>query len=129
MPNAKALVAGIHRSNVERRFRSRYPLELNVDFRSLPGEVEFSGSGLAINVSSSGVLVKSQRAGSYYGIRVGELLEIGVEWPFLLDGKIPLRLIATGRIMRRGAYYFAATFERYEFRTKRSNLTERPPTK
>jgi hypothetical protein len=52
-------------------------------------------------------------------IRLGAQVEMTLEWPFLLDSRIPLQLFATGRILRRGASGFAATIERYEFRTRR----------
>ena len=118
-----AAVARVYSSRAaERRFKARYPLELNVHFRSLPGKIEFSGRGLAINVSSSGVLVRSQHTGSAHAIQVGELVEIGIEWPLMLDEKVPLRLVAIGRVLRRGASDFAATFEQYEFRTRKMDL-------
>ena len=123
MPNAMASFARNHLSSAaDRRFKARYPLELNVDFRSLPGKIEFSGRGLAINVSSSGVLVRSQHTGSEHAVKVGELVEMGIEWPLMLDEKIPLRLVAIGRVLRRGVSDFAATFEQYEFRTRKLNL-------
>ena len=56
-------------------------------------------------------------------------MEMSIEWPWLLDGKIPLQLIATGRGLRRQGLHFAAAFERYEFRTKRQDVIEWPPTK
>ena len=122
MSNATASLARVHSSSAaERRFKARYPLELNVDFRSLLGKTEFSGKGLAINVSSSGVLVRSQHTGSEHAIKVGELVEMGIEWPLMLDEKVPLRLVATGRVLRSRASDFAVAFERYEFRTRKLN--------
>jgi hypothetical protein len=67
-------------------------------------------------MSSGGILVVSQHA-----IVVGELVELRIEWPLLLDGRIPLQLIATGRVLRGGTSHFAAAFERHEFRTLRSS--------
>jgi hypothetical protein len=99
----------------ERRLKYRYPMDLSVRFRSCSGVSPFSGAGLATNLSSGGVLVTSQ----HQSIE-GELVEISIEWPSLLNGKIPLQLIAVGRVLRCGASHFAATFERYEFRTMKS---------
>jgi hypothetical protein len=48
-------------------------------------------------------------------------MEMSMEWPSLLDGRVPLQLFAVGRVLRRGSSYFAAAFERYEFRTVSSN--------
>jgi hypothetical protein len=98
----------------ERRSTVRYPVELSVRFRALSQTSPFSGVGRVVNASRGGVWVVSQDK-----IRLGAQLEMTLEWPFLLDGRIPLQLFATGRILRRGESGFAATIERYEFRTRR----------
>lgn len=108
----------------ERRQNFRYPLKLRVRFRSCSVAHSFSGAGKALNLSSGGVLVASTQQ-----IIVGALVEMNIEWPFLIDGRIPLQLVAVGRVLRQdatlGASHFAATLERYEFRTvKRSNAPE-----
>jgi hypothetical protein len=100
----------------ERRFKSRYPLDLNVRFRCLSGSF-FSGMGQTVNLSSGGILVVSREPVSQHEMSVGALLEMRIEWPSMLDGKVPLQLIAVGRVVRRRAAGFAATFEQYKFRT------------
>jgi len=105
----------------ERREKVRYPLGLSVRFRSCLSDSAFSGQGLAINMSSSGILVASQQH-----VVEGALVEMSIEWPFVLNGRIPLQLTANGRILRRGPSRFAASIERYEFRTvKISNLSQK----
>ena len=104
----------------ERRLKFRFPLDLSVRFRPLSGSL-FSGAGRAVNVSSGGVLVVSQHVVSQHEISVGARLELSIEWPSLLDGRIPLQLFAVGRIVRHRASGFAAAFERYQFRTVRSS--------
>ena len=104
----------------ERRSKLRYPLNLSVRFRPLAGPL-FCGAGLAVNVSSGGVLVVSQDAVSPHKISVGARVESSIEWPTLLDGRVPLQLFAVGRVVRHRASDFAATFERYQFRTLRSS--------
>lgn len=102
-------------TRAERRFKLRYPLDLCVRFRcSSVGSVG-SGEGLAVNVSSGGVMVASQ-----HELKVGALVNMSIEWPLLLDGRTPLQLIAVGRVLRRGAHHFAAKFERYEFHTMKT---------
>jgi hypothetical protein len=96
----------------ERRIKFRYPLDLTVRFHYADTVAPVYGEGMAINLSSGGVLVASQRQ-----VRVGSLVKLNIEWPFLLDGRIPLQLIAVGRVLRCGTSYFAAAFERHEFRT------------
>lgn len=114
-----AIVAG-GRPRGERRCKLRYPLDLTVRYRCLSGSF-FSGAGHALNLSSGGILVASPRPISQGEVTVGALLEMRIEWPSLLDGKVPLQLIAVGRVVRRGAAGFAATFEQYKFRTASAN--------
>jgi hypothetical protein len=101
----------------ERRIKYRYPLDLTVRYRCPSAGSPFSGEGLAVNLSSGGVLVASQ-----HQMNVGALVEMSIEWPLLLDGKTPLQLIVVGRVLRRGASHFAAAFERHEFRTMKSSI-------
>jgi hypothetical protein len=105
----------------ERRSKARFPLDLSVRFRPVSGKFLRSGAGRAINVSSSGLLVVSKHIVSQHTLRVGEQVEMSIEWPSLLDGKVPLQLFAVGRVVRRRATDFAAAFERYQFRTMRSS--------
>ncbi len=117
-PSRSAFVA-YSPMRVERRFKSRYPMELAVRFRPVSGSL-FQGAGRTVNLSSGGVLVLSQDAISEDELSVGTLLEMRIEWPSLLNGEVPLQLIAVGRVVRRRAAGFAATFEQYKFRTASS---------
>lgn len=103
----------------ERRLKFRYPLDLSVRFRPLSGSL-LSGAGRAVNVSSGGVLIVSEQVISQREIGVGARMEMSIEWPSLLDGRIPLQLFAVARVVRYRASNFAAVFERYQFRTARS---------
>ncbi len=96
----------------ERRLKLRHPLELRVRFRFSSAGSHFAGTGLAVNISSGGILVASK-----HQIIVGTLVELSIEWPSLLHGRIPLQLIAVGTVLRRGASHFVAAFRRHEFRT------------
>jgi hypothetical protein len=66
---------------------------------------------------------------SHQQIEVGARVEMSIEWPVLLDGRISLQLFGVGHVLRREAGYFAASFERYEFRTlkRESRLQTRHP--
>jgi hypothetical protein len=108
----------------ERRSKIRYPLDLNVRFRFLSGLSGFSGVGHTINLSSSGILVFSKHI-ALHEISAGAGLKMTIEWPFLLDDRIPLQLFAVGRMLRRGSSTFAATFDRHQFRTM--SVSRQPP--
>jgi hypothetical protein len=101
----------------ERRIKFRYPLDLTVRYRCCSVEPLLFGEGLAVNISSGGVLVASQ-----HQMSVGALVELSIEWPLLLDGRIPLQLMAFGRVLRSGDCHFAASVERHEFRTMKSSV-------
>jgi hypothetical protein len=102
----------------ERRSKYRYPLDLSIRFRSVSGLCAISGEGRTLNLSSGGVLVLAQHV-ALHEISEGARVELSIEWPSLLNGKIPLQLLAHGRILRLGVSVFAATFERHQFRTRR----------
>lgn len=101
-------------SPAERRRRVRYSLNLAVRFGTSGEGAPLFGEGKIVNMSSRGVLIASSEQP-----RMGELVELRIEWPSLLDGMIPLQLIAVGRILRHGTGRFAAALERHEFRTVR----------
>jgi hypothetical protein len=111
----------------ERRSKVRYPLELSVRFRSFPKGSLLFGAGRTIDVSSGGVLVVSQHVVSHQEIGVGALIEMSMDWPSLLDGRISMQLFAIGRVIRRRPFVFAVSFERYEFRTVKSSI--QPPVR
>jgi len=106
---------------VERRLNFRYPLDLSVRYRSFAEGSLLCGVGRTVDVSSGGVLVVSQHSISQQEISMGALVELSIEWPSLLDGRIPLQLFAVGRVVRSRAFIFAATLERYQFRTMKSS--------
>jgi PilZ domain-containing protein len=108
----RASLVAIGHTQAERRLKFRYPLELSVRFRCCSRESRISGDGLVVNMSSGGVLVHS-----HHQIMQGAIVEVSIEWPSLLDGRIPLQLVATGRVLRSGLSHFAASFDKHEFRT------------
>ncbi len=105
----------------ERRSKSRYPVDLVVRFRFRlrTGAFLLCGVGRTVNLSSGGLLVASQDLGSRDEFRAGGYVEFSIEWPVLLDGRIPLQLFGVGRVVRRGAFDFAAAFMQNQFRTLR----------
>lgn len=102
-------------TGTERRSKVRYPLALNVLYRSVGRKVE-SGEGQALNLSSGGALIHSD-----HKLQVGTELEVRIEWPSLLDGRIPLQLVALGRVVRCAESSFAVAFRRYQFRTLKNS--------
>lgn len=95
---------------IERRSRVRFPFELRVRFRSLDPGLPLSGTGRLVNMSSGGLLVASR-----HEMIIGTLLEVNIDWPTRLDDRIPLRLIAAGKVTRCDSFRFALILERYHF--------------
>ena len=94
----------------------RYPLDLTVRYRCRSVGPLLLGEGLAVNISSGGVLVASQ-----HEMSVGAAVDLSIEWPALLDGRTPLQLMAFGRVLRSGDGHFVASVEKHEFRTMKSD--------
>jgi hypothetical protein len=109
----------------ERRSRSRYPLALGVRFHFRIKDLLISGQGRTVNFSAGGLLIASQHSTSHDEVPTGTRVQMIIDWPVLLDGKIALQLHAAGRVVRKGSDDFAATFLRHEFRTMR-RATLRP---
>ena len=112
--------ASVRVMNIERRFKARYPLELNVRYQSFGKSGVISGEGRTVNLSSSGVLVASSDKMSD-----GMRLKLTIEWPSLLNGTTPLQLVTFGRVVRCDNSSFAVALEHYQFRTmkRKTDLT------
>jgi hypothetical protein len=95
----------------EQRARPRYPIELALEYRLL-GKKEGRGSGRTRNISSNGVLFEVSEplpgAGS---------IELLLQWPCLLGGVCPLKLVLKGRIVRSDGKRVAIISKQHEFRT------------
>ncbi len=98
--------------NIERRFKVRYPLELNVRYQTFGQEEIKAGVGRTVNLSSTGVLVASEDK-----LTDGMRLRLTIEWPTLLNGTTPLQLVTFGKVVRSEANAFAVALEHYQFRT------------
>ena len=96
---------------VERRSRLRFPFELRIRFRTLGQRYPVAEMGRVVNISSSGVLVACQ-----HEVSAGTQLEMNIDWPTRLDGRVPLQLVATGTVVRCELFGFAVGLGRYHFR-------------
>jgi len=101
---------------LERRSKARYPVELNVRYRTLANGPALTGIGRTLNASSQGLLIASDQQ----RVQHGNHLLVSLEWPSMLDGTTPLQLIAVCRVIRCQSEVFAVRLERYQFRTRKS---------
>jgi hypothetical protein len=100
---------------IERRARVRYPVQLNVRYRTTDSRHNVSGVGMTLNMSSGGLLVACQ-----HELTLGARIEAQLDWPTLLDSRIPLQRVTVGRVVRSYSSTFALEFSQYEFRTMRT---------
>jgi hypothetical protein len=101
---------------LEGRASKRYPLRLSVMYCGLGREFEVSGSGRTVDISSCGIfLTTDSRALPTPGTRV----EVRLDWPALLGGVTPLRLVAEGVVVRSTPQGFALRYKHHKFLTRK----------
>jgi hypothetical protein len=102
----------------ERRTRNRFPIERELRYKILGARENIIqvGLGKSLNMSSSGVLFTTESM-----LLEGQVVELAVSWPALLDNVLPLKLIARGRLIRADGTQAAMAIETYEFKTRGSN--------
>jgi hypothetical protein len=105
-----------HQPSLERRSKIRFPLKLGVHYRTM-GDLKcsFSGFGHVANISSSGVLVAFK-----HEMRPGVKVELVIEWPPLLHGRIRLHLVIVGKVLRCQTSHLAVVQGAHGFRTRRT---------
>jgi hypothetical protein len=90
------------------------PIVREVHYKVLgtPQKVTQAGSGTTLNMSGKGVLFTTESS-----LMKGELVELAVSWPALLNGVVPLKLVVQGCLVRIEEKQAAIAIERYEFKT------------
>jgi hypothetical protein len=95
---------------VDQRANGRYPIALEVHYKVLSGDrVGRVGCGRTLNISSGGVLLETDQLLPPTGV-----VELAIQWPFLLREVCSLKLVMRGRIVRLD-YQNKATAVRAEF--------------
>ena len=99
----------------ERRARRRYPIALPVQFNVVKNySVVHSGTGTTINISSGGIAIETMEV-----LKPRSYVELSIGWPVKLNQTCPLKLVASGRVLRSDSVSTVIQLERYEFRTQR----------
>lgn len=96
---------------VERRLHRRYPIVLEVQYTSNRGRATRLGYGTTLNVSTRGVLFRADDT-----LPAGTPVELMMNWPFLLEGVCPLKLVMRGRVVRCDWRGVAVRTKDHEFR-------------
>jgi len=95
----------------DRRSNKRYPISLEVEYQVPDGNgARRKGFGRTINISSGGVLLEISNP-------LQNLCPIllAINWPFLLDGLNPLKLLIHGKIVRVAGNTIAIEVNRHAF--------------
>ena len=89
--------------SIDRRRSRRFAIEAEVSWRQRAGRsTALAGKGTIVNISSSGILFMSDPKPE-----VGEQLQLSVDWPVILDGSTPLKLVIRGKVVRAQAHAVA----------------------
>jgi hypothetical protein len=100
-------------AQLERREKKRFPIERPVKYRYLYGNsLGQVANGRALEASSAGIWMETEQE-----MRVGDPLELLIDWPAQLNGVVPLQLVTAGCVLRVDGTKCAVSVERYEFRT------------
>jgi hypothetical protein len=120
----RATTGGVKKVSTEQRSHQRYPIELEVEYRLVAkGQSDQLGSGKTRNISSGGVLINA------LGLPPeGSTIELMLNWPFLLGGVCPLKLVMRGRIVRSDWRGVAIQSNYHEFRTAGSRIARGRPS-
>jgi hypothetical protein len=110
-------------TKLERRSSVRFPLTLDVRYSVLHrnGPIE-TGSGQLIDVSSSGLRFTAQAP-----VERGLKLDVAINWPVLLDGRIQLQLTVSGVVVRSSGTEISMRIQRHDFRTRSVQLKTASP--
>ncbi len=101
--------------NAERRASTRFRLALEMRYTvSQPGGGGATGSGVTIDVSSSGLSFLAD-----HPLRLGQRLELAIDWPVMLEQGVQLQLTMSGVVVRAETIVTALRIERHEFKTRR----------
>lgn len=98
-------------NKADRRLHRRYPIVLDVEYKSNRGRIARLGSGTTVNVSSRGVLFSADDS-----LPAGSPVELTMKWPILLEGVCPLKLVMRGRVVRSDWRGVAVRAKDHEFR-------------
>jgi len=71
-----------------------------------------TGKGETVDFSSSGLSFLSD-----VPLSPGCRVELDVDWPVDLDGRVPMKMVANGRVVRVQGLVVCVTIEKKEFRT------------
>lgn len=104
----------------DRRHAIRFPLKSQLRWTLLNRKTPLTGTGETVDASSNGFAFLSN-----VPLSPGCRLQLDVEWPAELDGRIPMKLVVIGKVVRVDGNIVCVTIQKREFRTAGRKAT--PP--
>jgi hypothetical protein len=96
----------------ERRGSHRFSIECRAQYRIVGAAFQVSGCGETVDISNRGVLLTADQI-----LAPGSRIEVRIDWPAKLDGRIPLQLVIQGQVVRSVNRTNALSIGRHEYRT------------
>ena len=98
----------------ERRKNRRYSFRCSLQYRvTVSPTDEIRGLGETLDISSRGISFSTSSP-----LLVNRPIQISIDWPALLEGKLPLQLVAHGGIVRATATEAAIAIVTYQFKLR-----------
>lgn len=95
----------------------KYPIELRYRGKTLSGNAMFF-EGLTSEMSTGRILILTDQP-----VSIGQLVEIAIEWPAMIDNSVHLNLHVKGGVTKQLGQKTLVMIERYEFRTRPTRAT------
>jgi PilZ domain len=102
----------------DRRANVRFPLNLEVRSVSHRRKPVKTRLGNIIDISSSGLRFAAEGP-----LKAGLKLDVAIDWPVLLDGRVQLQLIVTGVVVWSSETETALQIQHSDFKTRRVGLS------
>ena len=103
-------------AQLERRQYHRFPIVAQAEY-ILAGH---RAQATTLDIARGGVLLKTDTI-----LRIGQKIEVLIDWPVLLHQRCPIRLVAFGKVIRSDGVGTAVGITRYEFRIRAQNAARR----
>jgi len=95
----------------DRRSRVRYSISLELGYKLTDGKRKGeTGTGRTMNISSGGAYFTTGHA-----LMAGTLVQLTVPWPALLHGRVPIKLIIQGVVVRASTTHAAVKIDTFDF--------------
>jgi PilZ domain-containing protein len=96
----------------DRRQHHRFPIIAQAEY-TFPGH---RAQATTLDIGRGGVLLRTDTI-----LRVGQQIEVLIDWPVLLDARCRLRFVVFGKVLRSDWAGTAVGITRYEFRVRGQN--------